>query len=243
MEPVETIQITPSVRVQIYPDNDCSNPLDDWDHGIEFITLPDPSREWRDYKEPTSNTYGDVPAFELDDVYRFREFFGQDGYGQDGNEQNAPSLATLLDTHTAAWGTLDRHGYDGTLSLNMNPDDITDHDAIALVSREMFRSWHGIPDGKPMPRGYRTDAAKQLQGVIDEYNRWATGDCYGYQVQTHNPLCIDCMDPDDADPDPDCDGWTDTDDSYWGFIGWEHAEQEATEAGMNEAGIPIAIAS
>lgn len=237
MEPVDTIQISPTVRVQLFHDDDCSNPLDNWDHGIQFITLPDPSREWRDYHEPTSNTYGDVPAFDPGPLDNYREWWDGSWREPYQNERNAPSFRTFLDTHTAAWGTLDRNGYDGTLSLDLDPDDITDHDAIALVSREMFRAWHMVPEGKPMPRGYRQRAAESLQAVIDEYNTWATGECYGYQVQRHAPDCDDCEDlPVSEWPATDCAGWEDTDDSCWGFIGYEYATEAATEAGQAEAG-------
>lgn len=240
-QPVDTIRISDTVRVQIFNDEDTENPLENWDHGIQFVTLPDPSRTWSDYTEPTSNTYGSVAPLDFDPE-GFREFYNESCY-DDPPRHMTPSLRTFLNTHCAAWFLLERSGYDGTIRWwpsNMATDDaIRDCDAIALVSRDMFRAWNMVPDGKPMPKGYREKAQEALKGVIDEYNQWAQGECYGYQVQTHNPTCLDCMDPDDDTPQDDCDGWRDTDDACWGFIGYEYAEQEATRAGMVEAGISI----
>lgn len=59
---------------------------------------------------------------------------------------------------------------------------------------------------------------------IGEYNRWAQGDCWGYIVQKQVTWTTD--DPNFADREQ----WEDTDDSCWGFIGLDYAEQEAREA-------------
>lgn len=81
----------------------------------------------------------------------------------------------------------------------------------------------GVPDTYP--------ASDVVKGEIEEHNRWAEGDCYGYVIQKlvrwirESSLLADGYD--DAEGRVE---WEDTDESCWGFIGREYAEQEATEA-------------
>jgi hypothetical protein len=49
------------------------------------------------------------------------------------------------------------------------------------------------------------------KNVAEEHGRWMNGECYGYTI----------IDPRDEDYDGD---------SCWGFVGFEHVENEATEA-------------
>lgn len=78
----------------------------------------------------------------------------------------------------------------------------------------------GIPRGP----GFISDR-DIVEGEIQEHNRWADGECYGYRVQAKVELAT-IFDGEDDDSGE----WEDTDDSCWGFIGHEYAEHEATEA-------------
>lgn len=215
MTVIDTIDATPTARVLILHDTDCPNPLENWSHGVQFVTLPSAGRTWSDYVEPHS----DGAALDIEPG-SFREFWDGGWYGPEPPEHQQPTLRRYLDTHTAAWCTLDRNGYNGALSYSFRGDDIEDSDAIAYVSREEYRKWHMIPDGKPMPRGYRQRAADALQSVITEYNRWAEGECYGIQGQRLIPACTCCG----RDPH-----WEDDDDSDsgWGIIGSDYAREES----------------
>jgi hypothetical protein len=207
----------PHLRAAIYHDTDPTNPLDSWDHGIQFVTLPDPSRAWGDYVEPTSNGH------QLDiEPEQYREFW--DDWEDDRPGHMQPTLRRYLDTHTAAWVTLDRNSYDGTLDFNEDGDDIdiTDADAIAYVSRAEFREWHMIPDGQPMPRGYRERARDAIRTVLAEYNAYAMGDVYGIIVEYRN----------------DAGTWEETETSCWGFRGWEYATGDAARELLAEADAP-----
>ena len=72
----------------------------------------------------------------------------------------------------------------------------------------------GIPDRMPDDVVIATE--------VDEYNAWACGECYGYQIQESvtyfNPIHGERR------------MWEDTDASCWGFIGYEFAEAEALAA-------------
>lgn len=71
---------------------------------------------------------------------------------------------------------------------------------------------------------------------VDEYNRWADGDVWGYVVQervTWAKIPDDGTEyrPGDMHPMTETrETWEDTDESCFGFIGYEYAEQEAREA-------------
>lgn len=78
-----------------------------------------------------------------------------------------------------------------------------------------------------MPAGM---AAENIKNEVNEYNAWARGECYGYVVQKLTTWAK-------VDPEPEGDSdretrdeWEDTDESCWGFIGYEYAEQEARDA-------------
>jgi hypothetical protein len=55
--PIEYVTVPnyPHLRAAIHPDHDPLNPLDNWDHGIQFVTLPSAGRTWSDYAEPHGN--------------------------------------------------------------------------------------------------------------------------------------------------------------------------------------------
>jgi hypothetical protein len=207
----------PHLRAAIYQDSDPFSPLDNWDHGIQFLTLPSAGRTWHNYVEPTSNG----AALDIEPE-QYREFW--DVYWEDDRPDHMqPTLRRYLDTHTAAWVTLDRNGYDGSLDFNEDGDDLATSDAIAYVSRDEFREWHMIPDGKPMPRGYRERARDAIRAVLAEYNAYATGDVYGIVVEYRN----------------DAGEWEDTDHARWGFTGYDHATGDAAREMLAEADCTI----
>lgn len=234
MQPYKTIEATPTTRVQVHYDQFPESPLQNWSHGVQFVELS-PARHSRAYRDYTSvedyncaDHYPDVPPLNVEPD-RYREF---PNYYDDEPEHMQPSLRRYLDRHCAAWGIVNRNNYDGTLTLYQSDRDkedmIEDAEAIAIVTRAMYRHWQMIPEGKPMPRGYRAAAADQLQTVIEEYNKWAIGDVYGIEVERHNPGCPYC--DDHANPDQGCPCWDSVPDEYdtgWGLIGSDYAKQEA----------------
>lgn len=75
----------------------------------------------------------------------------------------------------------------------------------------------------PTPESVQQDRAtmaRTLAADIEMYRQWADGDAWGYRVQTG---LVDDEDALDA-------GWLDTNDSCWGFIGQQWAEEAAEEA-------------
>lgn len=60
---------------------------------------------------------------------------------------------------------------------------------------------------------------------VNEYNEWASGECYGYIVQERVTWRMDAGGVEDT-----YETWDDTDESCWGFIGYEYAESEALAA-------------
>lgn len=59
-----------------------------------------------------------------------------------------------------------------------------------------------------------------LRVDVEEYNRWATGEVYGYIVERQIPACDHCG----------CETRWEHEESVWGHIGSEYAEQAAREA-------------
>ena len=75
----------------------------------------------------------------------------------------------------------------------------------------------GIPDFWP-------DFAP-IETSVNEYNEWASGECYGFIVQERVTWRMDAGGVEDT-----YETWDDTDESCWGFIGYEYAELEALAA-------------
>ncbi len=218
MNTVETVYTSPTRRARLEYDNDAECPLSNWGHGAQFITLPSMIGSWRNYTdlEDYSDPYTSVPAIQPDYWNVYREWFEHDYSNENIQPQNAPSFATFLNRNCAAWGTI-KHNDTMVLDTNGNLDNA---DAVILLSRATFRQWHMIDDGKPMPRGYQKAAIDTLYGIVDEYNAWASGDVYGIVTEAHNAACPYCDDL--SQPDNDCPCW-DTEDSCWGFVGYEYA--------------------
>ena len=63
----------------------------------------------------------------------------------------------------------------------------------------------------------REQATKNLEGEIEEYAAWATGDCYGYVIEDENGDELD---------------------SCWGFYGMEYAIESAKESARSQRYVP-----
>lgn len=59
-----------------------------------------------------------------------------------------------------------------------------------------------------------------LRVDVEEYNRWTTGEVYGYIVERQIPTCDHCG----------CEARWEVEESVWGHIGTDYAEQAAREA-------------
>lgn len=71
------------------------------------------------------------------------------------------------------------------------------------------------------------DPAEYLKAQRDEYRSWAEGDVWGYVVDEKRRWVRDDTD----DPVPETrEDWEETDDSCWGYIGHQWAEEAALEA-------------
>ena len=105
-------------------------------------------------------------------------------------------------------------GYGGEFNISAgNVDDTPEHGNYIGVTYDTpeTRKVTGITDWESM--------AGALAAEVQEYSRWAAGDAYGYVIQVNTA----------GDPFDD-DAWEGNEDSVWGFIGTEYAEQEAKRA-------------
>lgn len=103
--------------------------------------------------------------------------------------------------------------------FNITAGDVTDAPAAG--------DYIGVTFDTPATRkasglepSYRAEMAASLASDVQHYASWADGDVWGYTVQT---AWVD-------DGDGEITGWDATDDSCWGFIGQDWAEQAAEEA-------------
>lgn len=81
--------------------------------------------------------------------------------------------------------------------------------------------------------GYTAGIDAGIDIEVGEYNRWAEGDCWGYQVQelgVEERVFYPADTSKEVTRSKGVETWRDTDESCWGFIGREYAEQEAHDA-------------
>ena len=91
---------------------------------------------------------------------------------------------------------------------------------IIYVSKEKLREEYS---SKLVTPKIREKALRVLRAEVEEYDRFLTGDCWGYEIYEM------CDDQELIDA-----GWEDVEgncvDSCWGFLGREYAEESAQEA-------------
>mgnify|MGYP001560328080 CR=1 FL=1 len=88
-------------------------------------------------------------------------------------------------------------------------------DGFIYVTRKTVLDWQG---GKRITKAKIERVRKSLRAVIEEYERWCNGECYGYTLH-------EITDDEDGEETE-----TELEDSCWGFIGYEYALEEARSA-------------
>ncbi len=93
-------------------------------------------------------------------------------------------------------------------SINLRPAGYASFEAAVKAACQFY----GISySPEQLAERQRVAAVEMAQGVIEEYNKWLSGDCYGVVVEVF-----------DTDGDP----IGAEEEACWGFIGREYAEQE-----------------
>lgn len=99
---------------------------------------------------------------------------------------------------------------------------------IIYVSKERLRQEYSV---RAITQAIREKALAVLRAEVEEYDRYLTGDCWGYEIYEMDD------DPDMIAAGYENDGYcanppprTRTLDSCWGFLGYEYAEEAAQEA-------------
>ena len=90
---------------------------------------------------------------------------------------------------------------------------------LIYVSKERLRQEYSV---RAITQAIREKALAVLRAEVEEYDRFLTGDCWGYEIYEM-----------DDDPDMASAGYKDDGycvDSCWGFLGYEYAEEAAQEA-------------
>lgn len=89
------------------------------------------------------------------------------------------------------------------------------------ITLEKVRKEYGW---KRITKERRQQIIKYLEGEVEEYDNYLTGEVYGYVIEAP---------PEDPEDEDDDDAWEEID-SCWGFHGSDYVEQEATAAAQRE---------
>ena len=103
---------------------------------------------------------------------------------------------------------VDQDRYSGLSSRGVNVGDCDDHCDGFVLFPVADLTKEGID---------REQATRNLEGEIEEYAAWATGDCYGYVIEDENGDELD---------------------SCWGFYGMEYAKEEAESSAKSQRFVP-----
>lgn len=191
--------------VRIVHDEDCENPRDNDGH---FVWLGFPHRRYT-----IGDTTIDPERLELPcNVCDGTDADCTTCYGD--NVRSVRSLADLIAWVTAEYdarlvvpvGMLDHSGVSYYLGGGPHWSDSAGWDSgtcgVMVATNAALAEW-GIPDATD------DELRRQMTAELDEYTRWANGDCWGYVITDVNGDEVD---------------------SCWGFIGSDSAETEARAA-------------
>lgn len=199
------------VTVEVHYDTDCESPRDY--EGNIGLFLGFPHRRYTIGDEPFDP--GDAGNFPCPDCWGEGHSSGGEAKCArcDGTGECAPeSLEDLINLVKAR--------YDARMVLVVS---MTDHSGVSYYTGLPRDPWDSgvaglivatnakIAEHRPDVTDEELEA--ELVGEVREYGHWANGECYGYIV----------LDPDGEE----------TDDSCWGFIGWDAVMEAGKEAADN----------
>ena len=170
-------------RVQVCQDDDCGSPREDTQLGT-LITWD------RNYNSPDDNEFSSPDSFEA-------WWSGKDE-DEDGHiliHHNCPAKS------------------EGYIRL---PVFKYEHSGVAYRTSDFGDRWDSgqvgwifsTPESIEETGAPIESIARQLKNEVEEYSKWANGECYGYVVTHKIETCDKCHDTE----------WEDVD-SCWGFVG------------------------
>lgn len=188
-------------RIQIIQDRDCESPRYTTDCNAAVLYCEDGSYHTPDGQD----NLPDNVIFAYEGEIRAR----------------ATHIALTLDPEVLAWGWLARGGQ-GDLILDLDDDGYGGwgpsngegiERGIATVTVASYRKCMVLPGEELPERSVMVEWAKAaIKSEVYEYSMWASGECYGYVISKYDGATED---------------WEETDDTCWGYIGVEHAVEQA----------------
>lgn len=215
-EAVETIEAG-RYRIDIYRDENASNPFEDWDGCVPIMVNGGRNSNDHDYGGasdafvPTANQYRRHKKALL-------TVFGIETHIEGARFQpTADELHTELDEAIA--DAVKEHDYDkleevariiGLPCLNTCSRGYCQGDYVDVLA-----VWPKAWGKENRPKATPDDIRKELQSAVDLFGAWAWGDVYGYTV-------TDTVTDDEVG-------------SCWGYYGTDHKASGLIEAAMDEA--------
>lgn len=196
----ETIYATP-LRVTFHYDHDVDY-RNDYDEPWELISF---NMRHTGYVNPETIL---ACQYETDDGYSCDEFH----HGENGQHPYTP------DPNIAAHLAYFEHGLCRWSRTGHGPADYGGFDTVQFAG---VLIWSNGGDGHGHREYWETltpdKQTEQIDGYLDEYTKWANGECYGFIIEAPAGECGECH----RDNEP-----IDVE-SLWGMIGYECARDEA----------------
>lgn len=137
---------------------------------------------------------------------------------------NLPNTHDVSAEHFSSWDAIESHIVEVLHAPVILPVYMLDHSGLAFSTTPFNYPWDSGQVGfiyatrdsikkcfgvKRISQDLKATVAKQLKAVLEEYNQWQSGDCYGYQIEDEDGEIVD---------------------SCYGYIGRDVVNQAATEA-------------
>lgn len=219
-------------RYTLVHDEDAMNPLRSWDHGVQFTSLAFDYHSNRGSIDidDLSNTLAGASEVSIPDPEYWRERMDDDDFrdiqrGEFGvSEDDIVSIIWSMDMDAAAWVFIET-GSDYTINVLTRDDWDAYPDGIACISWSAWSAMQMISMDDPKLRtlASRRRAEDMITSTIEEYNKYAMGDVYGYIIEKYHGDEYDPRDDDDEAM------WGEFD-STWGLIGEDYAVSEVESA-------------
>jgi hypothetical protein len=189
----------------IVHDDQCSNPIEDCDGMGKFVTKRD-AHQFLSHVGRTSDGEPDIDDF-IEIIDRLRGQPGDNAYTDSNME-----VALRMWEEAYARGKVGTPYAHGVVEkYHGGYEEVDEHktpEAIWLPDTSLLEHIDSFPESERADEAY-----KCFNQTLDEYNKWAEGDCYGVVVNEYKRVGPGEYKIKDND-------------SCWGYIGYDYAKEE-----------------
>ncbi len=206
-DPIEVVELKgkPGLRAALYADETCDGPHEWGDECISYGSIEfGRGYRGRDFSELLAKVREFIPAWDEGDEDAVRASLIADGLISADNTEEIQ-----FGQYGRVWCGEERFD---EYAYRFDPSDLESIESAVTqagghfeyASTQYSELWVLVPPDKA------SEFPEGIKSAIQEFKQWAEGECYGIVIER------EC---------PECGEWEATDESCWGFIGWDYAKE------------------